>query len=187
MPPPRIWASRTLGHIVRIMARRARPAEADGRLRHVEIDDLRRPDAGERRRACTSASRAFVGQIGEDLVDQPGRAFRIDRADDADIERAARDEIALQRDEIGALDRRQGLERAIRSARHRDGRENCGRARRGRRASRDRWPRGAGRALSCSRTRAIGASSSRGALIARRSNSAARSTLRISVRIRPPI
>ncbi len=62
----------------------------------------------------TASSAPPVGQIGEDLVDEPRRARRVDCADDADMQSAARHQAAREIPQFGALDRGEALLRAMR-------------------------------------------------------------------------
>ena len=63
--------------------------------------------------AATGLSSALRRQIGEGLVDELGRPFLVDRADDRDDELIARQKPLRRRDEIGPLDQRQRFERAV--------------------------------------------------------------------------
>ena len=86
------------GDKVRVVALERRPAEADRRLRHVEIDPVDRAEARES--ALGDGLQIPLGrQIGERLVDQRRRVFLVDRADDRDQQLVARDPA------LGGLDR----------------------------------------------------------------------------------
>ena len=156
-----------------IVALQRRPAEADGRLRHVERDRRRSsPRPGKRGVRDGLQIPSPAGRRRPGRRARPRRSRRSRRPRRSSIYRGRAP--AWPRDEIGPLDARQGLEGAF-------GRLAVGVAAKGLRppvaaatvpGSLASWRR---RALACSRTRTNGSSSKRGALTARRRSSAARS------------
>ena len=94
---------------VRVVALERWPAEADRRLRHVEIDPIDRAEARERS-ARYGLEIALRRQIGKRLVDERRRLLFFDRADDRDQQLIAGDPLAGSLDEIAALDAGEGLE-----------------------------------------------------------------------------
>ena len=97
------------GNKVGVVALERRPAEADRRLRHVEIDPLDRAQARERR-VGNGLEIALGRQIGERLVDQRRRAFFVDRADDRDQQLIARNPALRSLDEVAPFDPRERFE-----------------------------------------------------------------------------
>ena len=95
-------------------SRQAMPlrAEADDRLRHVEIDHDARAELLQRRRL--DDGRAASPPAGEPntLSSRPTRLSRVDGADDRDLDAAAGDDRPMHGDEIVARDRRHALGRA---------------------------------------------------------------------------
>ncbi len=97
------------GDKIRIVALERRPAEADRRLRHVEIDPLDRAEAGEM--SISDGFEIALGrQIGERLVDQRRRAFFVNRADDCDQQLIARNPALGGLDEVAPFDARERFE-----------------------------------------------------------------------------
>ena len=67
----------------RVVALERRPAEADRRLRHVEVNLFDRAQAGER--GLGDRLQLAPGrEVGERLVDERRRVLCVDRADDRD-------------------------------------------------------------------------------------------------------
>ena len=98
--------------MVRILAGHAFQAEADRRLRDIEIDHLRRT-ARRHGRVRDASQAAGRGQSAEHLVEQAREPLRVDRADDGDLEIVpARDRRRVEAEQIRALDLRQALEGA---------------------------------------------------------------------------
>ena len=100
------------GDEVRIVALQGGPAEADRRLRHVELDPVDRAQSVER----SLGDRLEIArgrQVGERLVDQRRRGLFVDRADDRDQQLVARDPAPGGVNEVGPLDAGERLERAV--------------------------------------------------------------------------
>ena len=100
------------GDEIRVVALERRPAEADRRLRHVEIDPVDRAEARESS-GGNGLEIALRRQIGERLVDQRRRVLFVDRADDRDQQLIARDPALGGLDEIGPFDARERFERPV--------------------------------------------------------------------------
>src|SRR6202161_2329102 len=97
------------GNEVRVVALERRPAEADRRLRHVEIDPVDRAEARESS-ARNGLKIALRGQIGKRLIDERSGFLFFDRADDRDQQLIARNPALRSLDEISLLDASEGFE-----------------------------------------------------------------------------
>src|ERR1043166_38463 len=100
------------GEEIRILACEARAAELDHCLRHVEIDHHAGAEPAHRH-VGNGRQRGLRRQAAEHLVDQSTGAFGIDVADDADGQRATREDARHVALEIVGIDLRHGFEGAV--------------------------------------------------------------------------